>query len=1090
MASFFSPPSGLLKYNIRYKLVIVEALIFVLPLFCISYIVYHGNYYLEISHLMLFSFIILLILAGLIIIRQIFERISTIATSIKKVEKGDTVTITTKEDVSELHDISLSLNNLAQKLKETTGELSQRTFELLTIKELTENAKKKLNINDLTDLILGKCMAVTGTQIGSVFMVEVDPRNKSLVFPKSSENGSTLAEGSAFYRFRVVATKGHDKELERGSYIRIDSSLAKPVVLKGKTLLIQDIEKDPRTLKANDPKYGPPSFLSMPIFIGDRLAAVMNLAHKETGQLFDSNDEQVLSIMLGEISFALENAMLHSEIDIELQKSKAHNIKLEQENEERRRVEEALRESEKKYRGLFDFLPISLFEITKEGDVITGNPTIFQTFGYTQDDFDKGLNVLRMFIPEDLERVKADIQRVLNGEKTRGIEYTMIRKDGSTFPVIILASPISYGSIPVGLRGAIIDLTERKIAEDALRESEGKLKVILESVQAGIVIIDPELHVIVDANTVAVNMIGAPKENIIGSVCHRYICPAEKGQCPITDLGQSIDKAERILITAEGENRPIIKTVVTVMLGGRKHLLESFIDITERKRAEEALKESEVKYRSLAASVASMYLVDRDCTYLFMNEGYRMRFGLSLEEIIGRRYGNFHSEENAREFEECVREVCETGKPIDWEHRSDRDGRYFLRTFSPITDRSPAGEISKVVVVSKDITELKQAEASLQKSNLSLAEAQRIAHIGNWEWNIQTNETYWSDELHRIFGTTPQTFVGTYEAFLGMIHPDDRDIVKDAIDKALNERAKAVCNHRIVRSDGSVREVHEIFEMISDDTGKAMRVIGTIQDVTERNQTERELQRARDLLIQSEKLASIGRLSAGVAHEILNPVNIISIELQLLQTMESLPPEVLEELKICMDQIKRIVAIAESLKQFSRIPEKKTVMADINGVIAHILSLYATQLKIEGIETEVQYQSDLPVIAMDREKIEQVILNLISNATSSMEGKEKKVLRITTERETMFRDRDQLKIMIADTGTGIKSEHISEIFNPFFTTKEQGKGTGLGLFISYGIIQDQGGRIWAENNEWGGASFYIELPVKPGVDRKSYYDRS
>jgi len=107
MASFFSPPSGLLKYNIRYKLVIVEALIFVLPLFCISYIVYHGNYYLEISHLMLFSFIILLILAGLIIIRQIFERISTIATSIKKVEKGDTVTITTKEDVSELHDILL-----------------------------------------------------------------------------------------------------------------------------------------------------------------------------------------------------------------------------------------------------------------------------------------------------------------------------------------------------------------------------------------------------------------------------------------------------------------------------------------------------------------------------------------------------------------------------------------------------------------------------------------------------------------------------------------------------------------------------------------------------------------------------------------------------------------------------------------------------------------------------------------------------------------------------------------------------------------------------------------------------------------------
>jgi PAS domain S-box-containing protein len=380
--------------------------------------------------------------------------------------------------------------------------------------------------------------------------------------------------------------------------------------------------------------------------------------------------------------------------------------------------------------------------------------------------------------------------------------------------------------------------------------------------------------------------------------------------------------------------------------------------------------------------------------------------------------------------------------------------------------------------------ERRQAEEALKKSNVSLAEAQRIAHIGNLEWNIQTNETYWSDELHRIFGTTPKTFIGTYEAFSEMIHPDDRDFVKDAINKALNESAKAVCNHRIVRSDGSVREVHEIFEMISDGTGKTIRMIGTIQDVTERNEIERELQRARDLLLQSEKLASIGRLSAGVAHEVLNPVNIISTELQLLQTMENMPFDSLEELNICMTQISRIVAITENLKQFSRIPEKKITMADINDVIADILTLYETQLKIEGIETEVQYQPDLPKINMDKDKIVQVILNLITNAVAAMEGKEKKVLRITTERETMFRDRDQLKIMIADTGTGIKSEHMSTIFDPFFTTKKQGKGTGLGLSISYGIIQDHGGRIWAENNEWGGATFFIELPIIQDTDNK------
>ena len=256
-----------------------------------------------------------------------------------------------------------------------------------------------------------------------------------------------------------------------------------------------------------------------------------------------------------------------------------------------------------------------------------------------------------------------------------------------------------------------------------------------------------------------------------------------------------------------------------------------------------------------------------------------------------------------------------------------------------------------------------------------------------------------------------------------------------------------------------------------------------IQDVTERKLAERDLQNAREQLLQSEKLASMGRLSAGVAHEILNPINIISMELQILQTMENLSPEVLEELKVCMAQISRIVTIAENLKQFSRIPEKKTIIADINSVIAHVLTLYATQLKIEGIETEVRYQPDLPVIVIDRDKMEQVILNLITNAVAAMEEKEIKVLRITTERETMFGNNDQLKIMIADTGMGIKSEHMSKIFDPFFTTKGQGKGTGLGLSISYGIVHDHGGRIWAENNEWGGASFYVSLPVKTDIEK-------
>jgi len=137
------------------------------------------------------------------------------------------------------------------------------------------------------------------------------------------------------------------------------------------------------------------------------------------------------------------------------------------------------------------------------------------------------------------------------------------------------------------------EIAERRRAEEALRESEVRLNTVLDTIQAGIVVIDPETHIIVGVNAAAGKMVGAPGKQILGSVCHKYVCPAEEGQCPVTDRGQSLDNAESVLLTASGKRVPILKTVVPVILAGREHLLESFLDITERKRAEEALLENE-----------------------------------------------------------------------------------------------------------------------------------------------------------------------------------------------------------------------------------------------------------------------------------------------------------------------------------------------------------------------------------------------------------------------------------------------------------------------------------------------------------------
>lgn len=238
--------------------------------------------------------------------------------------------------------------------------------------------------------------------------------------------------------------------------------------------------------------------------------------------------------------------------------------------------------------------------------------------------------------------------------------------------------------------------------------------------------------------------------------------------------------------------------------------------------------------------------------------------------------------------------------------------------------------------------------------------------------------------------------------------------------------------------------------------------------------TDRELQETRDMLVQSEKLAAIGRLSAAVAHEILNPVNIISMRIQLLDQAKGLSESARNTLSICQNQLDRIVEITENLGHFSRSSKKHTVKGDVNEIIENVLALGSPQFKEKEIKTEVEYHTVLPLIPMDKERLEQVIFNLVSNAIEAMADQEAKILRITTRPSS---SEDYVQIMISDTGTGINHSYMDKVFDPFFTTKDPGQGTGLGLFISYGIIHEHGGRIWAENNEWGGASFFVELPV-------------
>jgi PAS domain S-box-containing protein len=332
----------------------------------------------------------------------------------------------------------------AESLKEAAEQASRKAVELNAIKDIANMAVQNRDFEGLLNAFLDKALTVTNAEIGSSFVV--DPSSR---------------------RLRLIGSRGIEG-LEKGTYINIDDSLIKHVIDEKKPLLVKDVENDPRVQKRNDPKYGSPSFLSVPVHMDQKgdVTAVFNLSHKKTGGSFDASDENMISTMLVEIRLTLENALLQSQIGKYIKDMEEYNVKLAQEINIRKQIEASIRESEAKFRELADLLPQTVFETDLKGNFRFTNKSSFELFGYTQEDFFQGLNALQMFIPEDRDRLQRDAERILNGEHLGGLEYTALKKDGTTFPVIVYASLISREGNALGLRGIAIDMTERKRAEE------------------------------------------------------------------------------------------------------------------------------------------------------------------------------------------------------------------------------------------------------------------------------------------------------------------------------------------------------------------------------------------------------------------------------------------------------------------------------------------------------------------------------------------------------------------------------------------------------------------------------------------------
>ena len=403
-----------------------------------------------------------------------------------------------------------------------------------------------------------------------------------------------------------------------------------------------------------------------------------------------------------------------------------------------------------------------------------------------------------------------------------------------------------------------------------------------------------------------------------------------------------------------------------------------------------------------------------------------------------------------------------------------KDGRIFERFVAP---HRIAGRIVGRVISLRDIGPAVRTQQALEQHRAFLEKAQEVGHIGSWVAELDGSDRLgWSAETHRIFGVPPARFEGSATAFFALVHPDDRAAVEAVRDAAVAGGSPLDIEHRVVRSDGTLRWVHERAAIVQDPQGRPLRLVGTVQDITERRLLE-------DQLRQSQKMEAIGRLAGGIAHDLNNALTAIAgyAELALgeLASDHAARADV-EEIRRATE---RAGSVTRQLLAFSRKQLLQRRVFDLNETIAGIARLLSRLL---GAGVEVQTRLDgspLPVLG-DPGQIEQAVINLAVNARDAMPTGGR--LTLATARETVdeaFTRRhvpmtpgDYVVLRVSDSGHGMPRETQAHIFEPFFTTKEVGKGTGLGLSMVYGTLKQTGGFIFVDSEVDRGTTFRLYFP--------------
>lgn len=720
----------------------------------------------------------------------------------------------------------------------------------------------------------------------------------------------------------------------------------------------------------------------------------------------------------------------------------------------------------------------AVFVLDRERRFVQLNAAGFDLFGYGCEEI-IGRPFHLIFEKMAMQQLEEPLQTVLvHGRRLESLEIDILRKDGSRRTVSLSAMPLVDDVSITGIVGVAADVTERRRTELLLRNSEERYRTMFNSVNDGIFIHCAHNGRILDVNLRAQEMYGYSREEMCGMSVEELSGPGFE-QRHALQVMHRVAAGEPELFEWVGRHRSgatfwVEVNLKKVVLEGAERLLAVVRDITERKHALEALRESEEKFRALADNIAQLaWIADAAGNIIWFNKRWYDYTGTTPQE---NEHGGWQQVQHPEHLDAVVEKLNRCLRAGDfWEDTmplrgGDGSYRWFLSRAIPIRDER--GRVTRWFGTNTDITERREMEESLRSAEERLSLAQQAAGIGMWTWEVGAEHPTFSENYCSVMGIERPP--GSFEDFLDMLHPDDRLAVRKQFETAMTEGEQYESEFRVLTEDEPERWIMGRGRVFTDETGRAARISGIVFDITDQKQYEEELKRTMDELARSNR--ELEQFAYVASHDLKEPLRMIASYVLLLEKKYRgrLDGKADQYIHFAVDGADRMNRLIDGLLSYSRITLRREEfgVVDANGAFAAAVANLEEAIREAGAAVS---RDSLPQVRGDETQLAQLLQNLISNGLKYRKKGVSPQVHVTAHREGKV-----WVFAVQDNGIGIDPEHHERIFQIFqrLHTQEEYAGTGIGLASCKKIVEHHHGRIWLESTPGNGSTFFFSIPLE------------